>query len=211
MNLSLSTAVGLAAVVLAVAVSVPQFARLLRTGHVSGVSLAAVTNSSISFGAWTIYAVAIGDLWLTISSAVGLPGQAATAWLAWRRGASRQQMWVPALWLAVLLAVAGLDVAAGMSMTTIVVGGSILWLVVPALVTAWRSHDVSGIAPATWWVLGLEGAIFLVYGITVGVAATVLYGVACLVGSGGVLARVAGTGSRVRPGPGNRDGSRGTA
>ena len=68
------TLVGLCAVFLAVALSVPQLAKIARTGAVGGVSVAATANSTISFGAWTVYAVAVDDGWLLASSAVGLPG-----------------------------------------------------------------------------------------------------------------------------------------
>lgn len=186
-----ATLIGLSTVVLAVAISVPQLVRTARTGAVSGVSLAAVANSTVSFGAWTVYAVGLGDLWLIASSAVGLPGQLALTWLVWRRGGDRAHLWLPGVWLALLGAVAATDVLLGTGLAHLVVGASVLWLVIPAVLHAWRSSDVSGIAAGSWWVLSAEGALFLGYGLVAGVPATVVYGVACLAGSSGVLGRLA--------------------
>jgi uncharacterized protein with PQ loop repeat len=189
---------GFSAVALAIGLSLPQLIKLLRTREVSGVSLAAVANSTISFGAWTAYAVYIGDGWLLVSSAVGLPGQLLTAWVAWRQGASRAQLWLPMLWLISLFAVSSLDVLLGTTFLPLIIGASVLWYVVPALIAAWGASSVTGIAAGSWWVLVAEGAIFLGYGLITTVGATVVYGILCLVGSAGVLLRIS-RGDRSRP------------
>jgi uncharacterized protein with PQ loop repeat len=198
----LTALMGAATVVLAVAVSVPQL-RALATGQgTGGLSLPALACSTVSFAAWTVHAIDLLDPWLIASSAVGVPGQAVTTWLAWRRGASRRGLWVPATWAALVSGVLAADLLLDTGVAGPVVGGSILWLVVPAGVTAWRSQDVSGIAAGTWWVLVGEGALFLGYGLAAGVLASVVYGVVCLVGSGAVLARLAV--ARRRPRLGDR-------
>jgi len=184
------TMLGLAAVGLAVLVSAPQLAKLLRSGDVSGVSVSALSNSTISFAAWTAYAIVLGDVWLFVSSAIGLPGMLATLCLAWRRGAARSMLWLPMLWLLLLAAIACSDVLLGTCLIPPVIGASVLWFVLPAGIDAWRSPDVSGIAPGAWWAVATEGAIFVAYGIAAGVAATVLYGTLCLVGAVGVLSRL---------------------
>ena len=185
------TLVGLCAVFLAVALSVPQLAKIARTRAVAGVSVAATANSTISFGAWTVYALVVDDGWLLASSVVGLPGQLLTTWFAWRNGAERAQLWLPAAWIVTLGVTTAGDLVLGLGLVPSVVGASVLWYVVPALVHAWRSADVSGIAAASWWVLVAEGAIFLAYGLMVEVLAMVVYGILCLTGSAAVLARVA--------------------
>ena len=187
---TLATLMGLCAVVLAVALSVPQVVKLLRTGHAAGVSVAATANSTISFGAWTVYAAVVQDGWLFASSLVGLPGQALAVCIAWRCGAERRQLWLPVTWLALLGAVTASDVVLGTGLAAVVVGASVLWYVTPALVQAWRSPDVSGIAAGSWWVLVAEGAIFLAYGAVTGEPAMTVYGIVCLLGSGGVLLRL---------------------
>jgi uncharacterized protein with PQ loop repeat len=188
---TLAVLMGSCAVALAVAISVPQLLRLLRTGQVGGVSLAASANSTISFAAWTVYALSVDDVWLLASSAVGVPGQALTTWLAFRRGASRSRLWMPVTWIAILMAAAATDRTLDTHLAAGVVGASVLWYLTPALVEAWRSPDVSGIAAGSWWVLTAEGAVFLAYGSLTGEPAMSLYGLVCLVGSAAMLARLA--------------------
>jgi uncharacterized protein with PQ loop repeat len=186
----LATLMGCSAVVLAIGLSVPQLVRLARTGQIAGVSLAATANSTISFGAWTVYGAAVEDGWLFASSVVGLPGQALTTWLVWRRGSDASQLWAPAVWMGTLAAVTVSDTVLGTTLAPVVIGGSVLWYVTPALWAAWRSADVSGIAAGSWWVLLAEGAIFLTYGLATGEPAMTLYGAVCLTGSTGVLLRL---------------------
>lgn len=191
MSETLTHLLGFATVVLAVALSVPQLRALATTGRTGGVSLASLLCSTISFTAWTVHAVQVGDGWLIVSSAVGVPGQALTTWLAWRAGACREGLWVPAGWAALVSLVLTWDALSGTSVAAPVVGSSILWMVVPAAVTAWRSPDVSGIAAGTWWVLLGEGALFLGYGVAAADAkAATVYGAACVAGSVCVLTRL---------------------
>jgi uncharacterized protein with PQ loop repeat len=182
---------GAATVVVAVGFSVPQAAKLWRgDGDGAGVSAGAMVNSAVSFLAWTLYAGWIGDFWLFASSAIGLPGATAAAALAWRRPAARPGAHLPMVWIATLL-LAVIGQARGLGpLVPVTVGTSVAWLVLPALVRAWRSHDVSGIAAVSWCVLAGEGAIFLGYGRLQGLLAPTLYGVVCVLGAGGVLARL---------------------
>lgn len=182
---------GAGTVLLAVGFSIPQLLHMRRRRSAAGVSLAAVLNSAISFLAWTVYALSIGDAWLIASSAVGLPGAVATAVIAWRCGAPTSGLWSPALWVATLTATAVSDLVGTTSLFGLVVGASITWLVLPAVVKAWQSQDVSGLAASSWWVLASEGALFLGYGVIRTVFASTVYGVLCLLGSFGVLGRLA--------------------
>ncbi|GLY27128.1 hypothetical protein [Kineosporia sp. NBRC 101731] len=184
-------AFGVGTVVLAVAVSVPQYLHLRRGGTAAGVSLPAVLNSAISFFAWTAYALYITDGWLIASSAVGLPFAAITVYAAWKAGAARERMWLPAVWSGVLLGTGMLDLITGRHAAELVVGASIGWFVIPAIVKAWTSRDVSGIAAGSWWVQALEGGLFLGYGLAGDVYASVVYGVVAMAGSGAVLGRLA--------------------
>lgn len=79
-------AYGVGTVLLSIAVSVPQYLHLRRGGGAAGVSLPAVTNSAISFCAWTVFGLSIADTWLFVSSAVGLPFAVATVLAAWNAG-----------------------------------------------------------------------------------------------------------------------------
>jgi uncharacterized protein with PQ loop repeat len=176
--------------VTAVAVNVPQTLRLLRTRTAAGMDLAAMVNSAISFFAWTAYALWIQDGWILAGSALGLPGAVLAAWLTWRCGAARDTLWLPALWSTILACSALLDLVGGRGTLPFVIGASVVWLVVPAVVTAWRSHDVTGIAPGFWWVLVVEGSLFLGYGLLAAQRVAIVYGVVTLAGSFAVLARV---------------------
>lgn len=177
---------GAGTVFLAIAVSVPQFVRLWRGDTAAGVSLPAVLNSAISFLAWTVYALCLGDGWLIASSAIGLPFAIVTALAAWRCGADRGGLWLPLLWACVLIGTCVL----GGTTAKVVVGASIGWFVVPAAAKAWLSRDVSGIAVGSWLTVALEGALFLGYGVVQGVGATVVYGVVAVLGSAAVMARL---------------------
>jgi hypothetical protein len=99
-------------------------------------------------------------------------------------------LWLPAAWVVTLVATAASDLAGTTSLFGIVVGASITWLVLPAVVKAWLSRDVSGLAASAWWVLASEGALFLGYGLVRTVPASTVYGVICLLGSFGVLSRL---------------------
>ncbi len=188
---ALTRGFGAGTVLVAIGVSVPQFVRLWRGGTAAGVSLPAVLNSAISFLAWTMYALWIGDTWLIASSAVGLPFAAATAVAAWWFTAQRTGLWLSAVWVAVLLGSCAIQAVSGWELVRLTVGASIGWLVVPAVVQAWRSHDVSGLAAGSWWVLSAEGILFLGYGLGRGVGASVVYGLVAMAGSAAVLARLA--------------------
>ena len=51
--------------------------------------------------------------------------------------------------------------------------------------------DPELVASRAWWVLLLEGAVFVLFGLASGIGADRVYGVAALVGSGVVLTRLA--------------------
>lgn len=180
---------GAATVAVALGFSLPQLVRLTR-GYAAGVSSSAMTNSAISFLAWTLYAVWIRDLWLVVSSAVGLPGAAATAVAAVRADGDRSGLRLPGLWVLTLLAATVAECSGTAPVLSLVIGTSVLWCVTPALLRAWRSADVSGIAVGSWVVLAGEGLLFLGYGWEQALTAPSIYGIVCLIGAGGVLARV---------------------
>lgn len=192
-------AMGAGTVLLAVGFSVPQLVRMRRRRSAAGVSLPAVLNSAISFLAWTLYALEIGDAWLIASSAIGLPGAVLTVIVAWRCGASTAGLWLPALWVVTLVVTRVADLLVTTSAFGVAVGASIAWLVLPAVAKAWLSTDVSALAAGSWWVLAAEGALFLGYGLAQGVLAATVYGVLCLLGSFGVLSRLAVAGPTVNP------------
>ncbi len=189
-GLSPADLLGIASVLIAFWFAVPQLLLLRRTGSVAGLSLASLANSTVSLVAWTAYGVAHSSVWVVASSLVGLPSIVATLLIAVRGGA-RLSPALPLVWTGLLGLTTGVDVLTGTTALDLVLGCSILWFVAPAAVTAWRSPDVSGIAWQTWGLLALEGLAFGVYGSVADVGADRVYGVAALLGTGIVLARLA--------------------
>lgn len=191
MNLSLATLIGLAGTVLAFAGTLPQAAKLRRMRSASGVSVAALANSTVSGLAWTTYGVAQHDVWVALPAALTLPATVVAAVLAWSRGGSRERLWLPGAWAGVLVAAAGCSVWAGSGIVDAVLGCSIALMVTPAAVTAWRSTDVSALAASGWWLLLLDALIAGAYGALAGVGANLVYAVVAATGSLLVLARLA--------------------
>ena len=180
---------GLLSVILAVWFALPQLLRLRRTGTAAGLSADSLANSLVSLIGWTVYGLAHGNMWVILASVAGIPATVVTLVLAFRAGA-RPSIQLPALWASVLLVTAVIDLVFGLSLIDIVLGCSILWFVVPAAVTAWKSADVSGLSPQTWLVLALEASVFGIYGLVGHVLADQVYAVTSLIGAAAVLSRI---------------------
>jgi uncharacterized protein with PQ loop repeat len=191
-RISLSTAdlLGLLSTLLALWFSLPQLVRLARTRSTAGVSLGSLANSLVSLTAWALYGAAHGYVWVVAGSLVGVPATVATLVLA-RRDGARLRLLAPASWAGLLVVAAAASVLVTPAVLDVAIGSSVLWLVVPAAWYAWRSSDVSGIAPQTWLVLAVEASVFGAYGWVAGVGADRVYGVVALAGSAVVLARLA--------------------
>lgn len=190
MNLSLATLVGLAGTLLGVGYSVPQFSKLRQMGNAAGVSIAALTNSTISGVAWTIFGVHEREIWVALPAAVAVPATAGAAVLAWLRGGSRDRMWLPGVWLATLT-LAGLSTFwIGSGPATVVLGCSVALLVTPAALTAWRSHDVSAIAASAWAMMIVDALLAGAYGVLADIDANLIYAAVATIGSLAILLRI---------------------
>ena len=185
----LTAVTGALTALLALSFGIPQVLHIRRTRSVAGISLPSITNSLVSTTAWLAYGIWLGDVWVTITSLVGLPALAAAGWVALRHGASRRGMWVPAVWAATLLAALLVTPLLSTAFAT-VLGASVLWYVTPAALTAWRSSDVSGIAAGTWLLLLADGAVAGAYGVLADVPAYLVYAVTAALGALAVLARL---------------------
>ena len=184
-------ALGAATVALAVGFALPQLLRLWHDGTAAGLSLAALGNGIVSEVAWTGYAIHLGDRWVLAATLVAAPGALAMLLLGWRAGADRAMSWLPIAWAAVIVAAVAVEVLTHRDVLAFVLGGSFLWSVVPAVTTAWRAPDVSGIAAVAWWVVLAEGVLWLGYGLMSGVWATVVSSMVCFAGAFGILGRLA--------------------
>jgi uncharacterized protein with PQ loop repeat len=174
---------------LALAFGVPQWLQVRRTGSIAGVSLPSITNTLISTIAWLLYGLHLRDVWVTATSIAGLPALLATFVAVIRRSEVRTGMWLPLTWASLLAATAALT-PWWPSVFAAVLGCSVLWYVVPAAITAWRSPDVSGIATGTWLLLVVDGAVAGSYGVVAGVTAYLVYCAVAIVGASAVLARI---------------------
>jgi len=189
-TLSLTTLVGLAGTLLAAGYTVPQFRKLRRMGTATGVSIAALANSTISGVAWTVFGVLEHEIWVALPAAVAVPATAGAVILAWLRGGSRERLWLPLVWAATV-SLAGLSTLwVGPVVITVVLGCSVALMVTPAALTAWRSHDVSAIAASAWALLIVDALLAGAYGVLADVDANLIYAAVATVGSLAILLRI---------------------
>ncbi|WP_028638549.1 hypothetical protein [Nocardioides sp. URHA0032] len=190
MSLDLATLVGVAGTLLAAAYTVPQFRKLRRMTTAAGVSVAALASSTISGVAWTVFGVLEHQVWVALPAAVAVPATAGAVTLAWLRGGSRARLWLPVTWLFVVSAAGLSAIWVGSGPATVVLGGSVALLVVPAALTAWRSHDVSAIAASAWSLMIVDALLAGAYGLLADVDANLIYAAVATIGSLAILLRV---------------------
>lgn len=190
MNLDLATLVGMAGTLLAAAYTVPQFRKLRRMTTAAGVSVAALASSTISGLAWTVFGVLEHEVWVALPAAVAVPATAGALTLAWFRGGSRSRLWVPAVWLVIVLGTGLSAFWVGSGPATVVLGSSVALLVTPAAMTAWRSHDVSAIATSAWALLIVDALLAGAYGVLADVDANLIYAAVATIGSLAILLRI---------------------
>ncbi|MEM9516355.1 MAG: hypothetical protein AAGA42_16005 [Actinomycetota bacterium] len=188
------TVVAIVANVIGATMAAPQFIRLYRTRITDGISAEWVAMSLALNGWWAIYAIAQG-LWLvlpvSVISAVLYLG-IAVLFVRSRRLAVR---------FALTLAVVGafpLPVLAfaGWSAAGVVVGLGYACQLMPALLVALRTRELSGIAPGTWWIAAGEASLWLVYGLGVGDLALAVAGTSGTLVATAILVRLQVTGHR---------------
>jgi hypothetical protein len=110
--------------------------------------------------------------------------------LAWLRGGSRARMWLPVVWLLVVSSAGLAAIWVGSGPATVVLGSSVALLVMPAALTAWRSHDVSAIAASAWALMIVDALLAGAYGVLADVNANLIYAVVATIGSLAILLRV---------------------
>lgn len=190
MHLDLATLVGLAGTLLAVGYTVPQFRKLRRMSTATGVSIAALANSTISGLAWTVFGVVEHEVWVALPSLVAVPATVGALVLAWFRGGSRERLWLPVVWSMVVTSAGVAGFWVGSAPATVVLGCSVALLVMPAAVTAWRSHDVSAIAASAWALMIVDALLAGVYGVLADVDANLIYAAVATIGSLVILLRI---------------------
>ena len=164
----------------------PQPIRLARSGVATGVSAAAALNAVVSAVAWIAYGTVRGFpvVWgVSVLALLPCTWQA----LLLRRHVTRRDLISVAAFVAALLAAAALGVL-GMALA-----GSVLVTTGPQVRRVLREHDLSGIAPTTWWVAIVDAVTWGVYGWAVRDDALIGYFLVLLAAAAIVLARLAWT------------------
>lgn len=191
MTVSLATVVGLAGALLAFAFTVPQVHKLVTSGVAAGVSVASLANSTVSNVAWTTYGVLEHEIWVLMPSLLAIPGTAGALVLAWRRGGDRSRLWLPVAWTGLLVSLTALVPVVGSRPIIVALGCSVLLMVGPAAVTAWRSRDVSAVAASAWAMLIVDAAVVGAYGLLADIDANLIYALVASTGAALILARLA--------------------
>lgn len=146
----------------------PQPLRLARTGVDDGVSPMAAFNQLLSEGAWLTYGLVQSRPAIWIVSAFAL---LPSGW--------QSLLLLPRARRVDLLGAAGFGVAIVVAWSTgllgAALGASVLVTTGPQVIEAVRSDDLSGIAPATWWIALADAALWGAYGWAIGDLALVGY------------------------------------
>ena len=164
--------------------AMPQAARLIRTGSVAGVSAAWAGMSVMVNGWWVLYGV-MAPSWAVVPVAAVSLG-AYTIVVAQLLRLSEPGRVVPSMIAAAGAAasvLAGALVIGGWSLVGLTLGLVYGVQLLPAVVAAYRSSDVSGISPITWIVAWIEAFLFGVYGLITGDIALVTLLVRYIVGA----------------------------
>lgn len=168
----LESALTAVAVLVAVTQPVPQVVRMVRTGSVAGVSGPTTWLGLVINAGWLAYGLGRGLPPVAVISGAYVLGYAAIGSLLVHRGNSRG------------LAVAG-AAATALTVLTFARGwttlGAVLAVAVgvqflPQVVEAWRADDLTGLAPGTYAVAGVDGLVWGSYGVLVVDGPLMLYG-----------------------------------
>lgn len=188
------TAIALLASAIFLVRLMPQPVRLARTGVALGVSSLAAINAVLSAAAWLAYGVIAGlpVVW-GVSVLALVPGIWTVVLLRHRitRGELR-----------VALAVIAAGVAASLlGLLGLLLAVSVLLTSGPQVLKALREHDLTGIAPATWWVAIADASSWGLYGVLLGDRALEGYGTVLLASAVTVLTRIWWTSRNVSGAP----------
>ena len=170
---------------------IPQIRRLATTGDATGVSTTWPAIGLVSNAAWTAYLLSAG-LWAAVpSTAVMVLFYAlvfralARAHVPLRAAAVRGAGWSVVL---------GAVFAAGSwPVLGLVLGWAYIPQLAPAVWTAWRTPRPVGVSAGTWTLIGVEAALWAVYGLAKGDTPVVIYAAVGVVASALILLRVGTT------------------
>jgi uncharacterized protein with PQ loop repeat len=157
---------------------------LWRTGTAAGVSAVAAANAVTSATAWLAYGLAedLPIVWI-VSLIALVPG-------VWTLALLRREFDRPAVLGSALIAAAFI-VSGVAGLLGLVLGLGVLVTAGPQVWRAVRDTDLTGIAPATWWIAVADAASWGLYGVVISDRAIQGYGIVLTASAAIVLARVA--------------------
>jgi uncharacterized protein with PQ loop repeat len=180
-----------AASVVGSGMALPQAIRLARTGRVDGVSAVWIGVSMAVNVWWTVYAFAVG-LWAilpvsTISLAVYLGMAVVYLRTVGRSALGGMGFGAFVLGMAPLPAL----LIGGWEMAGLAIGLSYGIQLAPAVVAAYRTRQLEGVATSTWMLSFVEGLLWLTYGAMITDLALLAGGATGIMLSGAILLRLA--------------------
>jgi uncharacterized protein with PQ loop repeat len=193
----MTSVLAVAATVLSFSFLLPQLARLRRTRDGLGVSATAAAVGLVTTVAWIAYGVGTATWAVIVPSAIGALQYGVLLAFIRRSGrpttpsVARGLLWALTLVLAAALthaAARGPWAGLGAALAT-----SVVVQYTPAVLEAFRGPATSGIARATWLLIGLNGLTWALYGALVRDAPVTAHGVVL------VVAAIAVAASTLRP------------
>ncbi len=184
---------GLSMLALAFITGFPQARHALVNENLAGVSMSGLINGSVSSIAWLTWAMSNSLIWIIASCLAGVPALLATWWAVRRSGTMirSKDLVLPALWAGGLVASAAIDQVAHVQTMSVLLGTSLLWYMLPAVIEVWRVSDVSGVSAASWWLTLACSFVGAAYGLVAHVPAEIIYGGLSALGSTLILVRLA--------------------
>lgn len=161
------------AVVLALTQPIPQVVRIVRTRSTAGVSAPTAWLGLLINMAWIFYGVARDLLPVALLSVAYVVGYAAIVTLVVRRG-DRGGIATAAGAVAALIAI---TILAGWAALGTVLALTVGVQFIPQILAAWRSDDLTALAPATYLVCLLDGLVWGSFGLASADGPLMLYGV----------------------------------
>lgn len=169
----LITAFSTTATICGIMLVAPQIIKTLRTKSATGVSLGFMLTSFASWFAWVPYMVSVGNLRGTLGLVIPGTLQGVAVFVVWRHGADRTNLAVAPL---MLLLVGGAYLVGGWSLHLLALGTTLVWAYLPAIISATRSPDISGISIGSWLVGAGSGGCWFVFGLLSGATVFVYTG-----------------------------------
>jgi uncharacterized protein with PQ loop repeat len=144
--------------------AIPQAVRVIRTRRVEGVSLTWAAMSVVNNAWWVIYAVGVGNLAIIPVAAISIAGYLVIITGLVILGGARQ----PLVALGASLVIALVPLAAlqlgGWAAAGVVLGLLYAVQLAPAVSSAVRNTDLTGVSAGTWIVAFVEAALWGIYG-----------------------------------------------